>query len=147
MNLLNELINTVGLDKSFFYQLCLAVALYFLLKKLLFQPYLEKLSQRESLTQGRLKNSEELGLKIEEKKKAYEEKAQKLHIEFQKIFNKSKKQAQDNFLKESLKLKEEQKDWIKKERSNLKLALKEQEQILEKELKELTKLLVKKIAG
>lgn len=147
MDLLNDLINTVGLDRSFFYQLALAVLLYFISKKLFLQPYLENFDKRQKLTKGRMKSSKALEEKIEEKKILYEQKAKEVHKKFQKVFNTIKQQAQESYLTEHLKLQTEQKTLMEKERKNLNQALKEQETALEKDFPLLAELLVKKIKG
>ena len=145
MSLLSDLINTIGLDKSFFYQLVLAVALYFISKKLFFQPYLESFEKRQKFTKGRLESSKNLEEKIEEKKSFYDQKAKFVHQEFQKIFNEIKQKAQASYQKESLKLQEEQKELMAKDREKLNQALKDQSAGLEKDLPFLVKLLVGKI--
>ena len=145
MDTLQNIINTVGLDGSFFYQLFLAVGLYFVSKKLFFQPYLKTLNQRGALTRGRLKHSEELSIQIKKNKRLYEQKAKELNKKFQTIFNEIKKRAQENYLSETLIIEQEQKEWIKKQRRNLSQACKEQEKSMEQNLPRLVKLLVEKI--
>ena len=145
MSLLSDLISTLSLDRSFFYQFFIAGILYFISKKLVFQPYLENFEQHQKLTKGRLKSSKDLEEKIEEKKRLYEKKAKFVHQEFQKTFNKIKQTAQESYLNKSLKLQKEQKNLMEKERENLKQALKDQSARLEKDLPFLTKLLVEKI--
>ena len=147
MSLLNDLIQTVGLDKGFFYQLFWALILYFVSKKILFQPYLEKLRQKEELTKGRMDNVKTLEAQLAKQQILYEQKAKTVHKEFQKVFNKIKEQAQNHFLKESLKLQEEHKSQVAQEREKLSQNLKEQREVLQKELPTLTKLLVEKITG
>ena len=147
MSMFNDFIQAIGLDSSFFYQLLLAVALYFILKNLFFQPYLESFEKRQKLTKGRMKASRELEKKIAEQKSFYEKRAKFVHNQFQKIFSEIKQKAQENYLNESVKFQKEQKDLIAKEKSNLKLAFKEQDVILQKDLPDLVKLLVKKVRG
>ena len=91
MSLLNDLVKTIGLDSSFFYQLVLAVVLYFILKKLFLQPYLESFEKRQKLTRGRMKSSEELGKKVEESKALYEKKLNLSMNNFRKFSTKSNK--------------------------------------------------------
>ena len=145
MSLLNNLIQTVGLDSSFFFQLALAVALYFVLKKLLFQPYIESFERRQELTKGRMKSSKELEDKIEENKRLYEKKAKLIHEQFQEVFNEIKQETQERCQNEILQLKQEQKEFIGKEKEKLSRALKEETIRLEKELPALTNLLIEKI--
>ena len=145
MSLLSDLISTVGLDSSFFYQFLLTAGIYFISKNLFFQPYLEKFKERQERTKGRLKSSKVLELQIEEKKMIYKQKAQKIHKEFQEIFNQIKQKAQESYLSENLKLKKEQKKELEKKRRILSQALKEQEMALEKDLPLLVELLVGKI--
>ena len=145
MSLLNDLVKTIGLDSSFFYQLVLAVVLYFILKKLFLQPYLESFEKRQKLTRGRMKSSEELGKKVEESKALYEKKAKLVHEQFQEVFNKIKQKSQEDYLKEILQMRKEQKEFITREKESLNQALRKQSDSLEKELPFLTKLLVEKI--
>ncbi len=145
MSLLSNLIETIGLNSSFFYQLALAVALYFISKKLFLQPYLKSLEKRQKLTKGRMKNSKKLEEQIEASKAIYEEKAKSVHEQFQQIFHKIKQKNQQDSLNEIGRLQKEQKEFISKEKEKLNHAIKEQSVLLEKDLPILTKLLVEKI--
>ena len=145
MSLLNNLIQTIGLNNSFFYQLALAVVLYFISKKLFLQPYLESLEKRQKLTKGRMKSNKELEEKIEANKSIYEEKAKSVHEQFQEFFNKIKHKAQQDSLNEIGQLQNEQKEFISKEKEKLNQTIKEQSALLEKDIPILTKLLVEKI--
>lgn len=145
MDLLGNLISTVGLNSSFFYQLILAVLLYFILKRVFLQPYLESFEKRQKFTKGRLKSSKKLEEQIEENKKLYEQKAKLVHEKFREVFNKIKLKAQEDYQVESLKVYTEQKNFIEKERDKLKRSLKEQEVLMGKELPFLIKLLVEKM--
>lgn len=145
MSLLNDLVKTIGLDNSFFYQLVLAVVLYFVLKRLFLQAYLESFEKRQKLTKGRMKSSKELGKEIEESKALYEKKAKLVHERFQEVFSKIKQKAQEDYLKEFLQMRKEQKELVTREKKSLNQALKKQSDSLEKEIPLLTKLLVEKI--
>ena len=145
MDLLKSLIDTVGLDQSFFYQLALATVLYFISKELFLQPYIRNSNKRQELTKGRMKSNKDLEGKIEEKKTLYEQKAKELHKKFQEIFNIIKQKAQEDCLTETLKIQTDQKQWIEKERQSLRQALKIEEIALGKDLPLLVDLLVEKI--
>lgn len=145
MDMINDFIRTVGLDKSFFFQLALAVALYFLSKKLFLQDYLENFKKSEQLTKGRMSHSKGLEEQIEKQKALYEEKAKKLHAEFQKTFDEMKKTAQKEYQQASINVHKEQKDLINTQRLSLKQSLTEQDVQLQKELPILSELLVEKL--
>ena len=145
MNILMDFINTVGLDKSFFVQLFLCVALYFIAKKLFLKAYLDNFERSEKLTKGRISSSKDLEEKIEKQKDLYEQKAKTIHVEFQKVFDEIRKQAQKKYQKDSFNIQTEQKDLIKNQRATLKKSLEEQELELQKELPLLKDLLVEKI--
>ena len=147
MDLLNRLIKTVGLNESFFYQLLLALCLYFISKKLIFEPYIKSFKQRQSLTKGRMAGNKELDLKIEEKKALYEKKAQKIHTKFQEIFNQIRQKIQEDYLSESLKLKSAQKEQLAQKRQSLSAEIKAQEEGLKKDIPFLAKSLAEKISG
>lgn len=145
MELLNNLINTVGLDKSFFYQLVLAVALYFCSKKILFEPYIKSFDKRQRITKGRVKGAQDLEKQIEEKKKFYEEKAKQVHQSFQEVFSKIKQEAVSQHLKEAFQLQKKQKEQIAYEREQVRQVAEKQEKELETALPSLSRLLVDKI--
>lgn len=147
MEMLQILIRTVGLNDSFFYQLALAVLLYFISKKLFFEPYLIQLKKREEKTKGRMARHQEIDLRLERKKKEYEKKAQKINREFQEVFSQIHLQAQDDYINENQKIEKEQKLWIQKQRNLIQQALAEQEKSLEKDFPFLTQLLADKIKG
>ena len=147
MALLRDLINTVGLDISFFYQLFLAIIVYFISKKLFFQPYLENFKKSQKLTKGSLKSSEEIEKSIEEKKVLYEQKAKSVHEKFQETFSKIKNQSQKDYLLKTSKLQEEQRNFLDKERKNLNQSVKTQEDLLKQDVPSFVSLLVEKIKG
>ncbi|MCY4321706.1 MAG: hypothetical protein OXC37_04825 [Bdellovibrionaceae bacterium] len=145
METLKTLIQTLSLDHSFFYHLILALILYFISKKWLFQPYIAKMDERSRLTKGRMDTNEEKKLEIEKKKELYEEKAKNIHKEFQKLFSVMKNKAMENFSKESLKLEKDQKTFLDEQKKNLVENAKKQNEILEKSLPQLKESLLGKI--
>lgn len=145
MEILKDLIQTLALDQSFFYHLLLATIAFFISKNWLFRPYISAMDQRKKFTKGRLEESGELDIKIQESQKLYEEKAKKIHKEFQELFGGIKEKALSAFSLDSLKLEEEQKLWLKQERAKLKENSQEQNKILEKEIPQLKSALFDKI--
>lgn len=145
METLNNLIQTVGLNHSFFYQLLIAILLFFISRKWLWNPYIASMDERDRLTKGRLSNTKELDLKIQANQELYEKKAKQLHKDFQAVFNDRKELALQDFLKKSLQLEKEYKESLKKKRRDLKAAVKTQESLLKKELPDLSALLLNKI--
>ena len=142
-----DFIRALGLDFSFFYQLILAVFLYFASKRLFFAPYLKSFQQRQERTKGRMQSSRELEQKIEESRKIYEEITRQNHKEFQEIFGRIKQKFVQETAQESARLHREQKEIMAVERENLRRDVKKQDLLLEKDLPVLTKLLVDKIKG
>ena len=145
MEILKDLIQTLELDSSFFYHLVLAFILYLFSKKWLFQPYISAMNQRRKRTKGRLEKSGDLELQIQKDQELYEKTAKKIHKEFQKLFSGIRDRALENFSKESLKLEEEQKIWLQREKKSLKKNAQEQNKILEKEIPQLKTALLNKI--
>ena len=140
-----DFITSLGLDFSFFYQLALAVLLYFASKKIVFEPYLKSFQQRQERTKGRLKTSRDLEQKIEQSRKIYEDTARQNHKEFQETFGRLKEKARASALKESERLHREQKELMGVSKDSLQREVKKQDLLLEKDLPVLTKLLVDKI--
>lgn len=147
MEMINDFINTVGLDKSFFFQLALAVILYFISKELFLKEYLENFKKSEQLTKGRMIQNKDLEDKIEKRKDLYEQTAKRVHTEFQKVFDEMRATTQKKHQKDTLNLQKEQKDLMKKQRTMLKQSLEEQEHQIQKELPFLVNLLVEKMKG
>ena len=145
MSLLNDLITTVGLDRTFFYQLFLAVILYFVSKKLFFQPYLKNFEKSEESAKGRLAGVRQLEEEIEKQKLLYEEQARRVHQKFQDRFLAIKHEAQKDFEKKSLKIRKEQKEHVKKERQALLRDMEKQSLFMEIAFPSLARLLVEKI--
>ena len=145
MSVLNTFIETVGLNQSFFYHLLLAGILYFFSRKLLFEPYISSMDERHLSTKGRIEVGKDLDLEIQKNKKSYEQKAKSLHKRFQDIFNQSKKKTQAWFLDQSLQIQKKEKSLLKEKRLNLQKKTKEQKELLEKALPELSERLLNKI--
>ena len=145
MEILKDLIQTLALDQSFFYHLVLATVAFFISKNWLFHSYISAMDQRRDFTKGRLEKSGELDIKIQESKKQYDEKAKKIHKEFQELFGQMREKALVAFSEDSLKLQEDQKLWLKQERIKLQENAQEQNKILEKEIPHLKTELLSKI--
>lgn len=145
MELLRNLIQTLSLNHTFFYHFLLSLVLFFLSKKLLFEPYIVAMDQRSALTKGRRAGLKDLDLKIEQKKELYEKKAKETHKKFQSVFNSLKEDVLSDFESKNLKQKEEQKKWLKEQRADLKTWLNKQNDFLEKELSQLSTALLDKI--
>ena len=145
METLNTLIQTVGLNYSFFYQLLIGVALFFISRNWLWRPYIESMDEREKLTKGLLSGAKELEIKIQAQQELYEKKAKQIHKDFQVVFNGIKESALQDFSEKSLTLEQEHKESLNKKRIDLKSAVKDQEKLLKKELPVLSKLLLNKI--
>lgn len=145
METLNNLIETLGINYTFFYHFLVATLLFFISKKRLWIPYIESMDKRNELTNGRLSNTKELDLKIQNQKDLYEKKAKKIHSDFQAVFNEIKTKALQDFSKKSLELETNYKASLTKKLNDLKLAVKNQEPALEQEISILSGLLTEKI--
>ena len=145
METLRNLIQTLSLDHSLFYHLALAFILYFISKKWLFQPYISAMDRRKELTKGRLEKSGDRDRDIQQSRKLYEEKAQKIHKEFQELFSGIRDKALEHFSKESFKLEKDQKLWLEQEKKKLEVQAQKQNKILEKEIPLLKTSLLNKI--
>ena len=145
METLKTLIQTLSLDHSFFYHLVLALILYFISKKWLFQPYIAKMDERSKLTKGRLETNEQKELEIQKKRDLYDEKAKDIHKEFQKLFSVIKNESLETFSKESLKLEQDQKTYLEGQKKDLVDNAKRQNDILEKDIPQLKEVLLRKI--
>ena len=147
MEVLTQLVETLGLNASFFYQLIIAVVVFFISKNSLWKPYIKNMEERERLTKGRLSNTKELDLKIESQKELYEKKVQQLDKDFQTVFNEMKEKALQEFSKKSLKMEEEHKESLKRKRVHLKSMVEDQQKLLQKEIPALQELLLTKIGN
>ncbi|MCZ0932918.1 MAG: hypothetical protein OXJ52_07190 [Oligoflexia bacterium] len=145
MEVLSNLAQTLELDHSFFYHLLLAFVLFLVSKNWLFQPYISTMNQRRQFTKGRLEKSGDLEQKIQKSQALYEQKAKKIHKEFQQLFNKMRDRALEQFSEESLKLEKDQKLWLEREKEKLKESAQEQNKILESEIPQLKSALLSKI--
>ena len=145
MEVLSNLAQTLELNHSFFYHLLLAFILFLLSKKWLFQPYISAMNQRRKFTKGRLEKSESLDQEIQKNKELYEQKAKKIHKEFQKLFSGIRDKALENFSKESLKLEKDQKLWLEREQNKSRESAQAQNKILENEIPQLKSALLGKL--
>ena len=147
MEILNNLIQTVGLNHSFFYHFLIGIVLFFMSRNWLWRPYIESMDKRDRFTKGRLSNTKELDLKIQANQELYKQKAQKIHKDFQTVFNEIKESTLKKFSQKSLQIEKEHKESLNKKRNDLKLEVKDQEELLKKDLPVLTELLLNKIKG
>ena len=145
MEILRDLAQTLALDLSFFYHIVLAFLLFFVSKKWLFQPYIASMNQRRDFTKGRMEKSGDLDLQIQNSRVLYDQKAKKIHKEFQELFNKVREESLTQFSEESLKLEQEQKLWLQRERLKMKESAEEQNKILAKEIPQLKSALLNKV--
>ena len=147
MEIFITFIETVNLNFSFFYHLILAMILFFISKGMLFEPYIASMNQRHRLTKGRVENRKKLDTEIQKKQELYEKKAQKINKQFQGIFEQSKKKSQEWFASQALKIQNKQKDLLKEKRAQLQQKTRQQKELLEQSLPELSESLLKKIKG
>ena len=145
MEIFTTFIKTVHLNYSFFYHLIFVTVLYFVSKKTLFEPYIASMNQRDLFTKGRIENRKKLDLELQKNKELYEKKAQKLHKQFQSIFDQSKKKTQEDFLEQSLKIQKKEKDLLKSQRLQLQKKTEQQKELLKQSLPELSEELLNKI--
>ena len=147
MDILTNLITTIGLDKSFFYQFAIIAITYFVTKKLFLQPYYNLLQKRQDLTKGKEVGSKKLEQNIEELKETYEQKAAKIHKDFQSVYSEIKKQAERNFGEQKQNITEKQLVQTAQKRNHLVEEQAKQDKELEKDIPNLAQSLVEKIKG
>ena len=114
---------------------------------MLFEPYIASMNQRHRLTKGRVENRKKLDTEIQKNQELYEKKAQKINKQFQGIFEQSKKKSQEWFASQALKIQNKQKDLLKEKRAQLQQKTRQQKELLEQSLPELSESLLKKIKG
>ena len=147
MDFLKGFIDTLGLDKTFFFQFLLVVLLYFVLNKLLFRPYLKLLEKRESLTKGKFSEGKQLGIQTESLKQEYEKKSRKLYSEFQKLFSKIKEESEKEFQIKKEGLKKVHSELLRTKKEEISKAQKESEEELKKAIPSFVEALVNKMKG
>lgn len=145
METLNNLIQTLGLNHTFFYHFLVASLLFFISKKWLWLPYIKSMEKRNELTKGRLSNTKDLDLKIQANQELYEKKAKQIHRDFQVIFNKRKEKTLQDFSQKSLEYERDHKESLKKKMTNLKSSVQKQESLMQKEISGLSEILLNKI--
>ncbi len=85
---LGSIIETFGLDSSFFYHIAIFLFLFFALKKLYFNPFLRLFEIRHKKTVEDRLAAEQLLKRADEKLKEYQTKVSEAHISAKKEFEK-----------------------------------------------------------
>ena len=147
MDFLKGFIGTLGLDKTFFFQISLVVVLYFILNKLLFRPYLKLLEKRESLTKGKFSEGKQLEVQMESLKQEYEKRSRKLYSEFQKLFSKIKQESEKEFQIKREALKKAHSDLLRAKKEEILKSEKESEEDIKKAIPSFVEALVNKMKG
>lgn len=147
MDFVKGFISTLGLDSSFFFQLALAVALYFIIARLLFKPYFELMEKRQQLTKGRFAKGRKLEVDIEKLKQEYEKTAKEVYSAFQKDFGRIKSQAESEYKTQLKQLQEEQVQTLTREKERIANEKEKLILLLKSDLPHLGKTLAKKLRG
>ena len=147
MEFIESFIHTLGLDSSFFIQLALAGGLYFLISRMLFKPYLQLVDKRQTLTKGRFDSSRQMEENIEDLKIQYEEKAKKVHKEFQKHFGEIKQKAEQDYKTSLEQLQKEQAQALRLEKERILKEGKDQMEILKVDIPHFVESLTEKLKG
>ncbi len=147
MSVLKGLVETVGLDHTFFYQFIIISILYFVTKKLFLQRYYQDIEKRREVTKGSFSQSQEMEDKIENLKKSYDQKAQSLNKKFQDVFGFIKNSTEESFIKDREFLQEEQKKDLEAQKKTLLKNKEREDEKLKKDLPNLIQSLVGKITG
>ena len=142
MDALAQILTSLGIDKSLFYQLGLCVLLYGALFQILFKDLFKAYLSRKIQTSG---SEKEAVLLAEEQKKleqVYETKARQLNAENKKIFNQVRQEAYEkrkNLIEQAEK---EAQQFVVKNREILEQQTKKAYQALEMESKDISKQIV-----
>ena len=147
MDFIEGFIHTLGLDSSFFIQLLLACGLYFLISRILLNPYLKLMDKRQTLTKGRFDSSRKMEENIENLKTQYEEKAKKVHKEFQKHFGEIKQKAEQDYKANLEQLQQEQAHTLRQEKERVLKEGKSQMDILKSDISHFAESLAEKLKG
>ena len=110
----NTLIEALNLNRTFFIQFLIFLAMYPLLSRLLIGPYFKLYLLREKRTKSLMQEAEKWQNKQESLKNKYIEKAQQIDKDFQQIFLQQSRQINGEFLQK----KQKETENIYKEQTN-----------------------------
>ena len=147
MELINTLVQTVGLDESFFYQFVFVGVLYFVTKKLFLNAYYKNVEKRRDLTQGRLISNKDLEDKIKNLQQEYEQQARKLNTKFQNVFNQIKEEQEEIMKQKKKDFQKAYETTLAERQESLLKEKQEQEKQIKEELPELIQALAGKVKG
>ncbi len=125
-----SIMESLGLNESFFVQFVIFLLIYPVLSKLLFGPYFRLYSKKEKETSLRMKEVEELKKKQELLQAEYERKAKQLNEKFRSLYEKGEKEIKTK----SLELRNQQQLVLEKGSKKSKAHVNQEIEAIKKEL-------------
>lgn len=88
-----ELLTSLGINQTFFYQIVIFLIAFFFLKKVVFLPYYKAFEEREKRTSGGQSTAHELHHQLATLEAEYQQKARETHRRITDVFNQKKQAA------------------------------------------------------
>jgi len=137
----------LNIDATLFLQMINFLLIFFIGKKLIYDPMLSNIETRENKINELLSSAQKLRSEVEIQKSEYEKRLQQIKSEVIEYQNKVRKEAIDEANQKVAKVKEEIDRKISESKKQLEEEVKKAKSILEKEAKEISQEIVAKIIG
>lgn len=82
-----DLLRTLGVDQTFWYQLALLIAVFIALSKLVIGPYMHAIDQRKQRTLGSEELAANMLAKTEQIQREYETRAQQINMQIREVYD------------------------------------------------------------
>ncbi|MCB0413478.1 MAG: ATP synthase F0 subunit B [Bdellovibrionales bacterium] len=140
-----DLLNSLGIDNTLFYQLGIFLVGYVVLYNIVFKPYVAAHFERVRRTVGNMESNERVLADIQHLKVRHEKEARGLNEEYKSIYDKKRSEALSEYDKIVGHARDQSKSIIEDTRAKIQKEISQTKLNLEKEIPEVSQLLVAKL--
>ena len=142
-----ELLTALGVNQTVAIQFIIFVAVYVVLNKVLFTPYIAALEERRSRTEGQSEKAEQFLEEAKTLQEQYSLRARELNDKQKQVYDQARAEAMKKYEEIISAAREKSKNTVESAQKNLKSELQKVRQQAEQEIPALTSLITERLIG
>lgn len=142
-----ELLSALGVNQTVGIQFIIFVAVYIVLNKVLFTPYIAALEERRSRTEGQSEKAEQFLEEAKALQEEYTKKSRELNDQQRQVYEKARGEAMKRYEEIVSSAREKMKATVESAQKDLKVELQKVREQADKEIPALTSLIKERLIG